>query len=156
MSWTNAWEIMFRPDYKGRNIYFLWDQERIDELFRKLSDQNGSYVYTIEFDGECPRVYIIHGDHYQIPEILWQIYRCPMKITFKKNIQGYNIDAIIYYHPSRFEYELDRPIETRIEKVSETIIGNNDLFLYDKNTYSRENRIRLLADILYLLQYHKK
>lgn len=145
------WIIEFKTNYLGLCLQDIWDQGKVKEL--SLVVQKGDQlVRSIELQGCLVKTVLEYCSKCVITESLWDLYRCPMKITCTQAGSGcFGISRVPYYYPSRFVYEFDTEVENMIINVSKTT--GIEFGRVNPGTYTRADRIELLATTLYYMHY---
>lgn len=156
MGWASNWKVEFAPNGSGECIEDLWDDEEVDAMAERVSDEERDfYVECVNYSGGEAEVCIKYGYECSIASIaraLWELYGCPMKITYiDETGDGSEIDMVEPdYYPSQFEYEYDDELEKMIQRVAEKEDVNLN---YNKDCYSRESRYELLAKTMFKIHY---
>jgi hypothetical protein len=145
MGWYSTWNIEFKPNSKGECIYDLWYQDEVDNLAEKQE-----HYHSVAFSYGEAEVSIKYGYSCEIVKDLYELYGCPMKIVCIEEDSGNDIDKESFYFPSQFEWEYDFEVEIMIKKVADREKMHNILD-YNKNNYTRESRLELLAKTLFKL-----
>jgi len=146
MGWYSIWNIQFGENQKGELIEDIWDQDKVDDLAEKQE-----HFHFVKFNYGEAEVSIKYGYSCEIANDLYELYGCPMKITCIEEDSGNNIDKESFYYPSQFEWEYDSEVEIMIKAVEDREKIRLD---YNKNNYSRDARLELLAKTLFKI-YNK-
>lgn len=148
MGWYSLWNIKFSTNQNGECIKDLWDQNEVDNLAEKQE-----HYHSVDLMYSEAKVSIKYGYSCEIMNDLYELYGCPMEITCIEEDSGNNdIDKDPFYYPSQFEWEYDSELEIMIKKVADKEKIKLD---YNKNNYTREARLELLAKTLFKI-YNKK
>lgn len=149
MGWYSNWTVEFRRNENGESIENLWDQEEVDKLLQNEQYLITSYdghgneaVFTIKYGRECPGL-----------DKLWELYKCPMRVTCTDNDGHNEIYMKPGFCPSEFEWEFDPEVEKMIDTVCKT---ENITMCYDTYSYTREDRYKVLAKAMFDIHYKSK